>query len=330
MSGQASALRLLREHAKNADDLLRCADIAMYRAKTERGSFDIYDAALDDESRPLALIEDLRLAMADGSPRPALPAGGRPSDRPGGHGRGAPALAPSDPGPHPPRASSWPLAEESGLVHALAAWVFERGDCGLRQLVERRARGGGGSQPLGHRPLGFVPARACRRSSALAGLPFERWSSRSPKDGHGRRDPVKRVIQSLTDSGILVSIDDFGTGFSSLAHLNDLAVGELKLDRTFTSRLQVRRRRGPGRGHRPLHHPTRSRARAHVVAEGIERLDFVGVLAALGCDSGRASPSRPRARRPRSISPACPSPRPSLPVPRRPSDSSTPHPHAGG
>ena len=48
----------------------------------------------------------------------------------------------------------------------------------------------------------------------------------------------KRVIQSLTDSGILVSIDDFGTGFSSLSHLNDLAVGELKLDRTFTSRLQ--------------------------------------------------------------------------------------------
>ena len=97
----------------------------------------------------------------------------------------------------------------------------------------------------------------------------------------------KRVIQSLTDSGIVVSIDDFGTGFSSLSHLNDLAVGELKLDRTFTSRLGV----DGGKGHESdivssmiqLGHTLG----LHVVAEGIERLGFVGVLAALGCDSGQ-------------------------------------------
>ncbi len=47
----------------------------------------------------------------------------------------------------------------------------------------------------------------------------------------------KRVIQSLADAGIMVSIDDFGTGFSLLSHLSDLAVGEVKLDRAFMSRL---------------------------------------------------------------------------------------------
>jgi EAL domain-containing protein (putative c-di-GMP-specific phosphodiesterase class I) len=97
----------------------------------------------------------------------------------------------------------------------------------------------------------------------------------------------KRVIQSLTDSGILVSIDDFGTGFSSISHLNDLAVGELKLDRTFTSRLQVEETGGREmdivRSIIDLGHALGLR----VVAEGIERLDFVGVLAALGCDSGQ-------------------------------------------
>jgi len=97
----------------------------------------------------------------------------------------------------------------------------------------------------------------------------------------------KRVIQGLADSNILVSIDDFGTGFSSLAHLNDLAVGELKLDRTFTSRLQV-----GGSGGREedivrsiiqLGHALELR----VVAEGIEQLDLIGVLAGLGCDVGQ-------------------------------------------
>ncbi len=97
----------------------------------------------------------------------------------------------------------------------------------------------------------------------------------------------KRVIQSLTDSGIRVSIDDFGTGFSSISHLNDLAVGELKLDRTFTSRLQSEETGGRDedivRSIIDLGHALGLR----VVAEGIERLDFIDVLAALGCDAGQ-------------------------------------------
>ena len=85
----------------------------------------------------------------------------------------------------------------------------------------------------------------------------------------------------------MVSIDDFGTGFSSISHLNDLAVGELKLDRTFTSRLQVADKGGRDedivRSIIDLGHALGLR----VVAEGIERLEFVGVLAALGCDAGQ-------------------------------------------
>ena len=71
----------------------------------------------------------------------------------------------------------------------------------------------------------------------------------------------KRVIQSLADSGIMVSIDDFGTGFSSLSHLSELAVGEVKLDRTFTSRLQLGEAGTTRREPRPFGHRPRSRAR---------------------------------------------------------------------
>jgi EAL domain-containing protein (putative c-di-GMP-specific phosphodiesterase class I) len=97
----------------------------------------------------------------------------------------------------------------------------------------------------------------------------------------------KRVIQSLTDSGIRVSIDDFGTGFSSISHLNELAVGELKLDRTFTSRLQGEETGGRDedivRSVIDLGHALGLR----VVAEGIEQLAFIERLTALGCDAGQ-------------------------------------------
>ena len=97
----------------------------------------------------------------------------------------------------------------------------------------------------------------------------------------------KRVIEALSDLGILVSIDDFGTGFSSLSHLNELAVGELKLDRTFTSRLQAGETTGRDeeivRSIIHLGHAFGLR----VVAEGIERLSFMGDLTALGCDVGQ-------------------------------------------
>ena len=97
----------------------------------------------------------------------------------------------------------------------------------------------------------------------------------------------KRVIQCLAEAGIMVSIDDFGTGFSSLSHLNELEVGEVKLDRTFTSRLQLGaadpRDENLVRSIIDLGHALGLR----VVAEGIERLDFVNVLAGLGCDSGQ-------------------------------------------
>ena len=47
----------------------------------------------------------------------------------------------------------------------------------------------------------------------------------------------QRVIRDLRDYGIVVSIDDFGAGVTSLAYLRDLAVQELKLDRSFISRV---------------------------------------------------------------------------------------------
>jgi diguanylate cyclase len=94
----------------------------------------------------------------------------------------------------------------------------------------------------------------------------------------------KEVIQHLSDAGLLISIDDFGTGFSSLAYLSDLAVGELKIDRMFTARLSVDGHEGRDeaivRSSIDLGHSLGMR----VVAEGVERPDHFGFLATAGCD----------------------------------------------
>ncbi len=82
--------------------------------------------------------------------------------------------------------------------------------------------------------------------------------------------------------GIVVSIDDFGAGFTSLAYLGDLAVGELKLDRTFITRLSSLNVRDLAlvRATVALAHTQGLR----VVAEGIEDSATLDLLTGVGCD----------------------------------------------
>jgi EAL domain-containing protein (putative c-di-GMP-specific phosphodiesterase class I) len=93
----------------------------------------------------------------------------------------------------------------------------------------------------------------------------------------------KRVTAELAELGCVVSIDDFGAGFTSLPFLSRLAVGELKLDRTFLSGLV-----GEG-GNRDLALVRATIELAHnlglkVVAEGVEERSTLELLGTVGCD----------------------------------------------
>jgi diguanylate cyclase len=95
-----------------------------------------------------------------------------------------------------------------------------------------------------------------------------------------------RVIQELWDLGVVVSIDDFGAGFTSLAHLSSLSVKELKLDRSFIAGLAV----SEGRRNLDLVRATIDLGHAlglRIVAEGIEDQATLDLLAELGCDIGQ-------------------------------------------
>ncbi len=285
--GASVGVALAPEHATSCDELLRCADIAMYRAKNERGSFDIYEAALDDEAERFALIEDLRRAMADGSlalhyqPEIDLRTGS------------AVTVEAFLRWPHPtlgliPPEHLLDLAAESGLIHALTAWVFEQAvaDC-ARWWREGHRVAVAVNLPATDLLDSALPQRMGALLDASDLGPEALVLEITERMVMADLTRSKRVIQALADAGIMVSIDDFGTGFSSLSHLNELAVGEVKLDRTFTSRLQLgaadTREQNLVRSIIDLGHALGLR----VVAEGIERLDLVDVLAALGCDMGQ-------------------------------------------
>ena len=189
------------------------------------------------------------------------------------------------------------LAAESGLTQTVTSWVFQQAiaDCACWW---REGRHVSVAVNLSATDLldSALPQRMCAFLSS-AGLGPEALVLEIT-EGMVMADLTrsKRVIQSLADVGITVSIDDFGTGFSSLSHLSDLAIGEVKLDRMFTSRLQLgdadRQDENLVRSIIDLAHALGLR----VVAEGIERLGFVRVLAELGCDSGQGfaiqAPSR--------------------------------------
>ena len=132
-----------------------------------------------------------------------------------------------------------PLAEETGLIHEIGAWVVREACTQLRtwrdggMRLDRIAVNVSASQ-LVRDDFAAAVAESLARCR-LAGADFEVEITESTV----MRDPERahRALVALRERGVGVSIDDFGTGFSSLAQLMRLPASRLKIDRSFVSRL---------------------------------------------------------------------------------------------
>jgi EAL domain-containing protein (putative c-di-GMP-specific phosphodiesterase class I) len=92
------------------------------------------------------------------------------------------------------------------------------------------------------------------------------------------------VLNRLREVGVELSIDDFGTGFSSLTYIRRLPVSEMKLDRTFLTGAPLDKRAvSVIRSTIDLAHSLGLR----IVAEGIETLDALALVDDLGCDAAQ-------------------------------------------
>ncbi|HLM06362.1 MAG TPA: EAL domain-containing protein [Blastococcus sp.] len=270
------------EHSVTAEELLQLADLAMYSAKGGRHGVAIYEPTRDGEGRHrLEAVEQLRSGIAGGElvlhyqPKLELATGAI---------EGVEALVRWQ---HPTRGLLYPdafieLAETAGLMSRLTSTVVDMA------LAQGRAWADQGcllTVSVNVSPSNLVdedfPAEVAglleRHGLPAAALVLEVTESILMED----RERAVRVLTRLRDAGVGVSIDDYGTGYSSLAYLASLPVTELKLDRVFVSAMT-----GSSRAESIV---TSTLQLAHaldlvLVAEGAEDQATVDALTTLGCD----------------------------------------------
>jgi diguanylate cyclase (GGDEF)-like protein len=270
-------------NATDSDGLVACADIAMYRAKLRGEPFALYERDFDDSGSLLRLADELRVAVDGGGLllhyQPQL-------DMQTGEILAVEALLRW---PHPrlgliPPLKFLPLAEQAGLMGPLTRWVLEQaiGQCASWRAAGRAVAVSVNISATNLLDAGFtgmVDELLERFSLSPEALVLEITETSIITEF----DRAKVVVDGLKDLGIVVSIDDFGTGFTSLAYLSGLAAGELKLDRTFITRLAT------GESDRDLQLVRSTIDLGHalgmrVVAEGIEDARTLDLLRELGCD----------------------------------------------
>jgi diguanylate cyclase (GGDEF)-like protein len=269
--------------ATDSAGLMRCADVAMYRAKLGQRSYEVYQPDIDDGGNRLVLVDELRAAIE----QEELVLHFQPQvDLRSGETTAVEALIRW---PHPrvgmiPPLDFLPLAEEAGLMGSVTRLVLEHA---LAQCAAWRADGTrlavsvniSSSNLLDPGFIELVRGALRRFQVPASALILEITETTIIRDFEGCR----QVIDELRGLGLGVSIDDFGAGFTSLAYLGSLAVTELKLDRTFIGGLIADRREQDVK----LVRATIELGHAlglTVVAEGIETLATLELLALLGCD----------------------------------------------
>ena len=269
--------------ATTVQELLHCADVAMYSAKTAREGVHVYvpDPVTGTAgSDRLRTMEELRVAL-EGD---ALAVFLQPQmDLRDGSIVGAEALVRWN---HPTRgllfpAHLLPAAEQAGLLRPLTDRVLELALQATRRWWDER-----------HIPVSVNLSAANvtdldlpeKVASALRrhGLPTAALTLELVEDTlMADPDRGRAVLADLRQLGVRTSIDDYGTGYSSLAYLRHLPVDELKIDRSLTAEVD-----SAPRAAAIVRHTV---ALAHdlgiaVVAEGVETASTSVALAQLGCD----------------------------------------------
>jgi EAL domain-containing protein (putative c-di-GMP-specific phosphodiesterase class I) len=175
-----------------------------------------------------------------------------------------------------------PLAEHSGLIRPLTAWVVEQAlaQCGKWRSIGLNL---GIAFNLSARSLyGPELTRFIIESLRTSGVPPSQLRVEITESViMANPERAMEVLTGLTDLGVKLSIDDFGTGYSSLGYLRNLRAHEVKIDKSFVIDLDTNaENRFIVRSVIELGH----NLGIEVVAEGVENQATLDILAGLRCD----------------------------------------------
>ncbi|MFO1426828.1 MAG: EAL domain-containing protein [Steroidobacteraceae bacterium] len=268
---------------RSIETLLKCSDIAMYRAKESgRGQAVFFEPAMQERMEARARLESgLYRTLERGEfalhYQPIVDVGG-------GEAHGVEALLRwprSDGGSSYSPAAFVPVAEESGLIVAIGAWVL-RSAC--TQFAQWRAQGA---------PVRFVSVNVSVRQLRDAGL-YEQVVATLTRCGmqpgelhleitEGVLADGERVaanLARLAELGVHLALDDFGTGFSSLSYLRRFPIHSVKIDRSFIT--GIPQEVGACRLAESIIAMS-SAIEKQVVAEGVETEEQMRFLQSAGC-----------------------------------------------
>jgi diguanylate cyclase (GGDEF)-like protein/PAS domain S-box-containing protein len=271
-----------------ADDLLRAADVAMYRAKASgKAQYVMYMPTMaEDFVGRLELVAELRRARREEFVVHYQPV----VDLESHAVVGVEALVRWA---HPTRGLLPPsdfiaLAEETGRIVDIGAWVLAEA---CAQVARWRAETPGSAELTLNVNVSTrqvrpgVLVQAVRSALAESGLPAEALTLELTESVLARRhEELRAVLTDVADLGVRLALDDFGTGYSSLSLLQDLPVHTLKVDRSFVSALdEDATRQGFVQAIVDLAHTLD----VALVAEGMETAAETSELRRLGCQAGQ-------------------------------------------
>lgn len=268
-------------HGSDADTLLQRASVALeYAAQTEY-DYIIYSNKLDKNSkRHLILSNDLSKAIENNELvlhyQPKL-------DLKNKH-ISVEALARWN---HPEYGLIYPgdfipLAERTGSIKHVSTWAMNHA---LKQCAAWQEKGWDLSVAVNISAIDLmdidlpnkISGQLAYHGIAPQNLVLEITESAVMKD----QERALRMLQSINNIGVIISIDDFGSGYSSLAYLSQLPAHEFKIDQSFVKDMLT------NRGNNIIVHATIDLGHnlgLKVVAEGVENIETFNLLHELGCD----------------------------------------------
>ncbi|HEV1996617.1 MAG TPA: EAL domain-containing protein, partial [Candidatus Dormibacteraeota bacterium] len=268
------------EHGRDAETLMRRADVAMYVAKRTKSGYAVYSSDQDEHTAGrLALMGELRQAIRNRQ----LVLHYQPKvDFRSGRTTGVEALVRWQ---HPVKGligpdQFIPLAEQTDLMTLLAKYVMTEA---LQQCQAWHRKGIDLNVAVNLSAANLHEATLPDLAQELlqgVGLPPSVLTVEITESAIMVAQ-ADRTVRRLRDMGIGISIDDFGTGYSSLSYLKTLPVSEIKIDRSFVKDMAV------DTDDAAIVQPTIDlghNLRIKVVAEGVEDEATWKMLSVLGCD----------------------------------------------
>jgi diguanylate cyclase (GGDEF)-like protein/PAS domain S-box-containing protein len=285
--GASIGISLFPDDGTEADELLRRADLALYKAKAGgRNNFCFFLPSMNDEVRERRAIEDdLREAMK----RNGLQLHYQPQiDLSTGRLIGLEALLRWQ---HPtrglvPPSTFVPIAERSGLILKIDRWVLREACAQAKRWLDEGLNAGRVAVNLSALQLARpdlvdqLAATLAETQLAPDQLEIEITESVLLTD----TDAVAQTLAAVHRMGVRLAVDDFGTGYSSLTYLRRFPVQKVKIDQSFVRNLNTDADNASiARAIISLGHSLG----LQVVAEGVETREQINYLRNAGCDQAQ-------------------------------------------